>query len=195
MIQKRRPQALLLLAVVISAFASQGFAPAQSGTGSLAKTQSRQAPKGATASPVPPSNLPPCPEAGVPAPRASSITGHHKVTLTWNASAPSADAASNPVGYCLYRSKKQGLPKMAMAMPNAHCGGCEQVNRVPIAGTGCVDDLVEDNTTYYYAVTAITALGQSSSSSDEVIAEIRGRKNATAVPSTYPSCRALRSSK
>ncbi len=179
------------LTLVISTCILRSFVAAQDATDLIATTShSGKSPKDGAASPVPPSKLPPCPEAGVPVPDASSITGHHKVTLTWKASTFSANAASNPVGYCLYRSKKQGLPKMAMAIPNAHCGGCEQVNRVPVVGIGCIDDLVEDSTTYYYVVTAITATGSMSSSSAETIAEVPPRKNAATVPSAYPSCRA-----
>lgn len=183
-----QPQTFTLLAVMIIALVSQACAAANSGAGPTAKKGAQQTSMDGTASPGPPSKQALCPEAGVPAPNRSSISGRHGVTLRWSASALSAHSKDNPVGYCLYRTKKRGLAKMAMSIPNAHCGGCEQVNRVPIAGTGCVDDLVEDNTTYYYVVTAITSAGLTSSSSDEAIAEVPRHKQVSSVPSAYPSC-------
>ena len=189
MIKNQRLQKRLLLAVMISAL-SPRFAAAQSATASIVKTGSQPTSKDIAASLVPTSKLPPCPEAGIPAPHPSSVTGHHKVALTWKASAPSMQAISNPVGYCLYRSKKKGLPKMALANPNVRCGGCEQVNQVPVVGVGCIDDLVEDNTTYYYVVTAISAAGSISSASAEAVSIIPLHKSSsTAFPSAYPSCR------
>lgn len=187
----QRHEPIILLAVLISAFMSPRHAAAQSTTRVTAKAGSQEPSSDGEVSQMPPTKLPLCPEAGVPARHSSEVTGHHRVTLTWKASAPSPHEISNPVGYCLYRSKRHGLPKMAMAMPNLHCGGCEQVNRVPIAGTGCIDDLVEDNTTYYYVVTAISSSGLTSSSSNESIVEVPRRRPAATVPDAYPSCRAL----
>jgi len=66
------------------------------------------------------------------------------VTLSWNASAPSANSESKAVGYCLYRSKKQNAAKQTPT-----CRDCEQINSIAIAGTECVDDLVEDGAIYY----------------------------------------------
>jgi hypothetical protein len=135
------------------------------------------------------SNFPACPPAGLP-PLQSSLqkTGHHKVTLSWNASAPSGAFESKTVGYCLYRSK---TPKAAKQNPT--CGSCERINAKPIAGTGCVDDLVEDGADYYYVVTAINASGKISSSSNETPARIPpGEKPASSVPpASYPVCRGL----
>lgn len=184
-------QTLLGLAVVISVLMSPEAADAQSRTSSIAHAGSLQTSKNGSATQMPHSTLPLCPEAGLPAPHFSSAMEHHRVTLTWKASAPSAHTIGAPAGYCLYRSKKKGLAKMAMAIPSAHCGGCEQVNRVPIASTGCIDDLV-GNSTYYYVVTAISSAGQTSSSSDEAIVEVPRRKPAAAAPTAYPSCRAPR---
>ena len=189
MVRNRRHQLLVLLAVTISVFIAPRFVAAQTEPGSVAKTGSQLASKDGTSSHLQPLKLPLCPEAGVSPLHTSKVSRHHKVTLTWKASVLSKQAISNPVGYCLYRSERQGLAKMAMAIPNVRCGGCEQVNRVPIAGTGCVDDLVKDNETYYYVVTAITGSGQTSSSSDEAIVEIPRRKRGATVPSAYPSCR------
>jgi hypothetical protein len=117
----------------------------------------------------------------------SSLTGHHKVTLTWNASIPSSNVESQAVGYCLYRSKTPNAAKQ-----NPRCGNCEQINSIPIAGTGCVDDLVEDGAAYYYVVTAINANRKISSSSNETPAQIPLSKQASTsgLAGSYPRCRA-----
>ena len=127
-----------------------------------------------------------CPTAGLAPLRPSSRTGHHKVTLSWNASAPSSAFESKAVGYCLYRSQ---TPKAAKQNPI--CSRCEQINFKPIAGIGCVDDLVEDGADYYYVVTAISANGKISSSSNETSARIPRNKEALKSVSTssYPACR------
>jgi hypothetical protein len=137
------------------------------------------------------SRLPSCPSAGLPILQASSQTGHHKVTLSWNASAPSPNPDSTAVGYCLYRSKTQHAAKQ-----NPRCSDCEQINSTPIVGIGCVDDLVQDTATYYYVATAINAKGSISISSNETTAQIPpGKKAASSVPvGSYPSCRATAAS-
>jgi hypothetical protein len=113
-------------------------------------------------------------------------TGHHKVILSWKASATGPDHDSQLVGYCLYRSTKQNAAKQ-----NPTCSGCEQVNPIPVVGTGCVDDLVADGTTYYYVVTAINEKKKISSSSNETSAQIPLNKTADGAPgSSYPLCRA-----
>jgi hypothetical protein len=128
-----------------------------------------------------------CPAAGVPALQASPQTGHHKVTLSWNASPPSPDPERKAVGYCLYRSGKQNAAKQ-----NPTCSDCEQINSIPIAGIGCIDDLVKDGATYYYVVTAINARGRTSSASNETTAQIPPTKRANDSVSlaSYPLCRA-----
>jgi len=136
--------------------------------------------------------LPACPAADLPPLQPSPLTGHHKVTLSWNASAPSLSSESKAVGYCLYRSKKQDATKR-----NPTCSDCEQINPIAIAGTGCVDDLVEDGAIYYYVVTAIDAKGKPSSFSNGTVAEIPPNKesvNPVSV-SPYPPCRATTGSK
>lgn len=113
-------------------------------------------------------------------------TGHHKVILTWNASAPSAHAQDNPVGYCLYRSPTKGA-----ALKNATCPNCEQVNVVPVVGTACIDDLVKDGATYFYVATAINLSKVRSVSSNEILVPIpAGSKNSGAPVPSYPLCRA-----
>jgi hypothetical protein len=137
-------------------------------------------------------SLPACPPAGIQPLQPSSQTGHHKVVLSWNANAFSPDPEVKTVGYCLYRSSKQHAAKN-----NPTCNDCEQVNPAPIVGTGCVDDLVLDSATYYYAVTAINAKGKISAAVSEALAPIPpGKQSAKSVPATsYPFCRGSASSK
>lgn len=137
-------------------------------------------------------SLPACPPAGVQPLQRSAQTGHHKVVLSWNANAFSRDPELQTVGYCLYRSSKRHAAKN-----NPTCHDCEQINPVPIVGTGCVDDLVLDSATYYYAVTAINAKGKISAAVSEALAPIPpGKQSAKSVPATsYPFCRGRGSSK
>lgn len=135
--------------------------------------------------------LPSCPPAGTPMLRANDRTGHHKILLSWNASAPSTKPENNAVGYCLYRSKKKHA-----ARKNPLCRDCEQVNSVPLSGAGCVDDLVQDDVTYYYVVTAIDQHGSLSSASNEIVASIPSRNKAgRSFVSSPPRCRVAAASK
>jgi hypothetical protein len=142
----------------------------------------------AASSPV----LPPCPPAGLQPLQPSLQTGHHKVILTWNASVPAPGPDGKAVGYCLYRSQRPNAAKQ-----NPICSDCEQINATPIVGTGCVDDLVLDNTTYFYVVTAINASKRISSSSNETPAPIPPGSQAAKPGSatSYPFCRGSASSK
>ena len=136
--------------------------------------------------------LPPCPAAGLQPLQPLSQTGHHQVILTWNASVPAPGPDGKAVGYCLYRSQKPNAAKQ-----NPICSDCEQVNSTPVVGTGCVDNLVLDNATYYYVVTAINANKRISASSNETPAPIPPG-NQTAKPvstSSDPFCRGSASSK
>ena len=127
--------------------------------------------------------LPPCPPAGVSPLQASQPgTGHHKVTLSWNASAHSSNPEKNAVGYCLYRSTTQNAAKQKPT-----CNACEQVNSVPIVGTACVDDLVRDSTKYYYVVTAIDLKKELSASSNEVPAPIPAATQTAPIGAASPS--------
>jgi hypothetical protein len=126
----------------------------------------------------------PCPSAGLPTMQASQAGGgHHKVFLTWIGSARSDDPNQNPVGYCLYRSKKQKAAK-----EKTTCEQCEQVNSipVPVTCTSCIDGLVEDNVTYYYVVTAINENGILSSASNEAPAEIPVASQTNSVAAQNP---------
>jgi len=165
----------------------QTCALGQAGSNLIATTQAKDASKpnaapAATAQP----NLPACPKAGLIAPQLSPLkSGHHTVTLSWNANPPSTKPESQAVGYCLYRSRKQNAAKK-----NPLCADCEQVNSAAIAGTGCVDDLVQDDTIYYYVVTAANSKGAISASSNEAKAPVRDAQSAKpAAPSSYPLCR------
>jgi len=177
----------VLVLIVVGVFQTTG-AVGQVGPGSSANTRSAKTPKGkgtlpAAAEP----KLPPCPPADLPTLQPSpEKTGHHKVTLSWNASAPSANSESNAVGYCLYRRKKQDAAKQS-----DKCSDCEQINSTPVAGTACVDDLVEDGATYSYVVIAVSAKGRPSSPSNEASAQIPPTKESTSsVPmGSYPRCR------
>lgn len=139
-----------------------------------------------------PAQPPPvCPPAGI-APLQPGVpgTGHHKVTLTWNASAPSNNPDSAAYGYCLYRSRKKNVAKK-----NPICHDCEQVNRVPIppAGPreGCIDDLVADSARYYYVVAAINGKGTLSATSNEIAVPIPSAHSGKAPQSNQlPLCRA-----
>lgn len=130
---------------------------------------------------------PSCPPAGLLPLQSLPDTGHHKVTLSWNASAASPKQDSNAVGYCLYRSKKEYAAKK-----NPVCSICERINSVPISNLSCIDDLVEDSTTYYYVVTAINPASRISSSSNEFTVPIPARNQPGSQPSTsvtLPLCR------
>lgn len=130
--------------------------------------------------------LPICPPAAVPMLLPNSPeTGHHRVVLSWNASAASVKQENSAVGYCLYRSQKKRV-----ARRNPLCRECEQINPLPVTSTRCVDDLVQDDATYYYVVAAISQRGSISSASEEIIAVIpSARKPGHAVDNTIPLCR------
>jgi hypothetical protein len=129
-----------------------------------------------------------CPEAPNPMLQAKDpTTGHHRVFLKWNASPTAGGSDSKELGYCLYRTQRPGKAKNC---PKKY-PKCEQVNVVPIGGTRCVDELVKDNTTYYYVAIAITS-SDTSVTSEEAIAEVPapGRRNPlTLEADSYPACR------
>jgi hypothetical protein len=180
-------------------------ATAQSSPSPSANLQSTAAPKqenpSSAATQAPP---PPCPSAGLPPMQSSQPgTGHHKVILSWNASASSPNAVRSAVGYCVYRRKEKEKKKEEKKEKNAAkvkptCGKCENVNSVPVIGTSCVDDVVVDGATYDYMVTAINAKGISSTPSNVATAVIPPEKQSRSVPVSSPpppSCRGASNTK
>jgi hypothetical protein len=137
--------------------------------------------------------LPPlfCPPAGLPPlSHARPGTGHHRVTLAWNASESSSQPGKDVAGYCLYRSTER-----LAAKKNPTCSKCERVSVKPIASVSCVDDVVKDNTTYYYVAAAINRKGMISSASNEIVAVIPPSSQSSSIspvssPQTPPLCRA-----
>jgi hypothetical protein len=137
-----------------------------------------------------PVQLPPvCPPAGItPLQPGAPGTGHHKVTLTWNASAPRTSSGSAVAGYCLYRSRIRYRKELKQ---DPRCKHCEQINKVPVATTGCIDDFVVDKANYYYVVTAIDANSNLSAPSNDVFVPIpSARRLKPSQPDTLPLCRA-----
>jgi len=110
---------------------------------------------------------------------------HHQVTLSWIAAPGSSRPGGDVVGYCIYRSTTQDAVKQ-----DPLCPLCERVNVLSVKGVSCIDDIVEDRTTYYYVVTAINGNGNISSPSNQAIAPVGDHPNS--VPPSYPpppSCR------
>jgi hypothetical protein len=135
-----------------------------------------------------PPTLPPCPDAPYAKLNLKDrATGHHRVFLTWNASLSASGSNTNALGYCLYRTQTAGKAKDC---PTKY-SKCEQVNAAPVRGTRCVDELVKDNTSYYYVAIAITSSG-TSTTSEEAIAEVpaAGARNPPPPSAdSYPACR------
>src|SRR5215469_1694190 len=129
-----------------------------------------------------------CPEASYPMLQAKDpATGHHRVFLKWDASASASGPDPKELGYCLYRTQRPGRAKDC---PKKYAE-CEQVNVVPVSGTRCVDELVKDNSTYYYVAIAITST-DTSSTSEEAIADVPAAGKLSPPPldaSFYPACR------
>jgi hypothetical protein len=136
-------------------------------------------------------NLPVCPNTTAPILKPSSQTGHHKVTLTWKASPSSSGPSPQVVGYCLYRSTTANP-----ASEKPPCRDCEWINKRAIAGTACVDDLVQDGTLYYYVVEAITQERATSSFSNQAPAQIppNTKPSSSVAQGSYPLCRASNAS-
>jgi hypothetical protein len=132
--------------------------------------------------------FPHCPDAPYRILQAKDpATGHHRVFLKWHASTSASGSDPEELRYCLYRSEKPGKAKDC---PKNYAK-CEQVNVVPVSGTRCVDELVKDNSTYYYVALAITSTGTSTTSA-EAIAEVPAAEERSPPPpgaESYPSCR------
>jgi len=143
--------------------------------------------------------IPSCSPGLPPTQSSQHRTNHHKVILSWNASAPSSNAENNAIGYCVYRreaKKKEDTNETIAAKQKPTCDQYEQIDLISVANTGFVDDLVEDGAKYYYVVTAIDAEGIPSSFSNEAHAVIPVEKqtNLTSLPPP-PSCRTASNTK
>jgi hypothetical protein len=132
--------------------------------------------------------VPDCPETPFPMLQSSDPkTGHHKVVLSWKPSAASVDPDKYPVGYCIYRSRKKDVLRR-----DPTCRECEVVSLKPIRSTDCVDDLVQNDVTYYYVVTAISRHKNLSGPSNQIRAVIpkADRPLNSEELGVHPSCRA-----
>ena len=190
----QKPLFLALTFLVAGAFsAACNRQPSPTSPVNRQPRESGEQKKIAASTPLPP---PSCPPAGLPPlSRARPGTGHHKVTLAWNASVNSSQPGKDVAGYCLYRSTKP-----LAAKKNPRCSQCEQVNVTPIASLSCMDDLVKDNTTYYYVAAAINRSGMISPASNEIVAVIPPGSQSRAVspvspPQVPPLCRATSAAK
>jgi len=180
---------LRILAAASVAMLSSKSAIAQISLDLQAKAQAAGNTRTTIAAPtaVPP-KLPYCPRPCPSTSQSPPGTGHHTVTLSWKAStsAASANASHTPAGYCLYRRKKPGIPKDVLK-----CSDCELLNTIAFADTACVDDQVQDGTTYYYVVTFLVAPPPKtpmSLASNEAVAPIPPGQNAKSNASRYPLC-------
>lgn len=140
------------------------------------------------------SEVPECLPAVMNPPKESDLHKghHHRVFLKWNASESAKDPKKEVVGYCLYRSKKEGAAK-----ENPRCNDCELVTRFPVPETSCVDTLVEDGEKYFYVATTITQKRDLSVSSNEIRVKIPRTEKPVGhpPPGSYPACRAEPSEK
>jgi hypothetical protein len=134
-------------------------------------------------------SLPKCPAVG--SHPVASTSGAHNVTLTWTASATAIKPGSSPIGYCLYRSSS----KIVSSGKDFKCVGCEQINLTPITNTGCLDDQVQNETTYYYVAAAINEAGLLSGPSNQAQANVpsASQKPKESGASSYAACRDLAS--
>ena len=112
------------------------------------------------------------------------ITGHHQVVLTWNASRSSVGPNDQTMGYCIYRTRNSDIT----AKDLGHCENCTRLNRRPIFGTGCVDNRVEDGTTYYYVAAAINIRARVNRFSNKTIATIPTNTQPKSSDTQYPLC-------
>jgi len=181
--------AILSIALVLLMLPITGtrYAWAQVAAGTVTQLGHPQTSKAGTALPSSLQALPSCPHAGSPQAKATqSAARHHKVFLAWNASAPAPKAEGNAAGYCLYRSHTEHAAKQ-----NPPCRDCEQVNTVPITGTRCIDDLVNDGEVYYYVLLAVNSQGKPSDWSNEASANIPDTDRLGVAPAgpVPPACR------
>lgn len=196
-LRKITPHPALFLSVLAVVGAFRTDRPAYAARPGSIERQSADAPKQRAtplAKVLPP--LPLCPPGPMAAHHSQPKPGHHRVILAWNASVASPTRGSKAVGYCVYRRKRKKKVKDAATL-NPPCSKCEEVNSVPVVGTSCVDDVVEDGATYDYAVTAINANGILSIPSNAATAVIP-EGQVSSVPGISPqppSCRAASNAK
>jgi len=114
----------------------------------------------------------------------SKVTGHHQVVLTWNASPSSIGPSDQAIGYCIYRTRNADITSKDLG----HCENCTRLNRRPIFGIGCVDNRVEDGTTYYYVAAAISARARVNRFSNKTTAKIPANSQPRSSNTLYPLC-------
>jgi hypothetical protein len=179
LLDNARPPRLFLAAVLITVGVWLGVARGQEKPGASSSSQTSVPAKGSKAPAAVDVKPLACGSSSVQAP--DPATQHHKVILSWKASARAASPEYEAVGYCVYRSTKQSDDSP------------ELINSTPFVGTGCTDDSVSDNRTYYYVVKAISAKGKKSPLSNEAPAPIPSEGAVTSPTATgsFPSCRAV----
>jgi len=119
-----------------------------------------------------------CPSFGSSSvPAAPPVEGGHRVILSWRASAPANSKHAAAVGYCVYRGLVQKDPSPVL------------LNTSPFSGTSCADDLVVNDTKYYYVVRAISDKGVTSIISNEAPAAIPKHTDPSAYRISPPLCR------
>ncbi len=119
-----------------------------------------------------------CPAFGASgAPTAAPQKEGHRVILSWRASAPADPKHAAAVGYCIYRGVKQKDPSPVL------------LNKAPFSSTSCADDLVVNDTKYYYVVRAISATGVTSIVSNEASAKIPKQRRPSVSATLAPLCR------
>jgi hypothetical protein len=115
------------------------------------------------------------------------VSGHHKVVLSWNASASSTNA---DVGYCIYRRKLRNGEEYSANRPlkQHELNELQLLNLKPLTSTSCLDSIVEDDATYEYVARAVNTNGNPSDWSNKVTAAIGpgDRPSATPLPNPLP---------
>ena len=126
-----------------------------------------------------PSVQPPhCPPYGATVALTPPQASGHRVILSWKKSAPADSKHAEAFGYCIYRGTgSQSTPT-------------ELLNPIPFRGTTCMDDSVQNDTIYSYAVRAISARNYVSDPSAPTHAKIpkTPRINAEGPGNSIPLC-------
>ena len=100
--------------------------------------------------------------AGTQTAAEANATKPHSVKLTWNASVPASAAPQNAIkGYNIYRHEP--LKEY------------EQINRVLIHETGCIDYAVSAGHKYFYQAEAVSVGGKVSKRSNQAVAIVAAR--------------------